>query len=503
MEDTDIEQYFAQETSQIHRVTTARPKQRCMKSKKKPLASGPVDNERPKLEQMVLRRFSPAAWEAIAANQKCLKEAKLWDFLVTPFQNQDDRRIRQFLKNSNFGARSTVLVDEDRIQFTPESVSKLMNLFQGDGNIDTEVSDMREEDLIPIFEKNCRASKGFVLAKAKGIWKEWLPFVNERLLLAECGLEHMSEKGVAAAIMSWNGIQLSWGNIVFEQMKVELNKKHVKSPLKLYSAIYISNLIKSPVYLSDEPVELPPRSPHPAYGVTQLPTSTIHLTKEEQEELEEELQEPLQRRGKKRRMERSFTSPLFEVRQRPREIDTMSSGGAGPSSPSIRSNTSIPIEEMLPQIDPVANPSVTAQQGFNQAFWTEENANEETLREKLRGSVLREVQQRINIKKGEDAVIQLTGELRNRVDEVSKLKTEVENLTALNEELLAEKKKNCDEELEDAEARAKTLQLELTALNKEFHELNTRKKDISAQCTWERKEKEKLQVMIEELKRTH
>lgn len=44
-----------------------------------------------------------------------------------------------------------------------------MNLPQKDGTIDTEVGDMREEDLIPIFEKNYSTSKRFMLAKEKGI----------------------------------------------------------------------------------------------------------------------------------------------------------------------------------------------------------------------------------------------------------------------------------------------------------------------------------------------
>lgn len=100
--------------------------------------------------------------------------------------------------------------------------------------------------------------------------------MNERLFIAEDVVEHMSEKGIAAAIMGWNGIQLSWGNIVFEHMKVELNKKHTKSPLRLYSAIYISNLTKPLVYLNDEPIELPSRSLHPPYSSIKPPT--IKLT---------------------------------------------------------------------------------------------------------------------------------------------------------------------------------------------------------------------------------
>lgn len=79
-----METYFAQELTQIYNILTARPKQRCMKTKKKAPDSIPVDNERPKLEQVKVRQILPQAWDIIAANQKNLKEAKLSEFLTTP-----------------------------------------------------------------------------------------------------------------------------------------------------------------------------------------------------------------------------------------------------------------------------------------------------------------------------------------------------------------------------------------------------------------------------------
>ena len=152
MESTDMERYFAQTIPSIREVLTARPKQRCMKNKKKAATAAIIpekDKGKPKLEKMELRKIPSTIWTQVEANRRNLKEAQLWDFILLTLEDQDDDRLRQFLKNSNFGARSTVPIDEHRIQFTAESVAKVLKLFQGEGSMDTEVSDMRDEDLTP------------------------------------------------------------------------------------------------------------------------------------------------------------------------------------------------------------------------------------------------------------------------------------------------------------------------------------------------------------------
>lgn len=115
--------------------------------------------------------------------------------------------------------------------------------------------------------------------------------------------------------MGWNGLRLSWGNIVYEQIKVELSRKHTRSPVKLHSTIYISNLTKPPRYLIDNPV--PPQND----------TGRVNLTEEEAEENIE----PLKRRGKKPRTNRSPPSSTFQVRPRPRGVNLTNLAEAGPS----------------------------------------------------------------------------------------------------------------------------------------------------------------------------
>ena len=94
-------------------------------------------------------------------------------------------------------------------------------------------------------DKKAKTTNGFIIGNAKGIWKSWLLWVNERILLAEVGVGTISEAGLALAIMAWQGIQLSWGNILYEQIKLELMKKHGKNVITLYSIHYITYITSS------------------------------------------------------------------------------------------------------------------------------------------------------------------------------------------------------------------------------------------------------------------
>ena len=52
-------------------------------------------------------------------------------------------------------------------------------------------------------DKKAKTNNGFTISKATGIWKAWLPWVNEQILMAEIGVGTMSEVDLALAIMAW------------------------------------------------------------------------------------------------------------------------------------------------------------------------------------------------------------------------------------------------------------------------------------------------------------
>ena len=129
-------------------------------------------------------------------------------------------------------------------------------------------------------DKKAKTRNGFTIGKAKGIWKSWLPWVNERILLVEVGVGTISEAGLALAIMAWQGIQLSWGNILYQQMKLEMMKKHGKNVITLYSIHYITYLTSS--LQVDEALQLPVSTINSSTVVQSTPTPvnpppTAHL----------------------------------------------------------------------------------------------------------------------------------------------------------------------------------------------------------------------------------
>ena len=82
-------------------------------------------------------------------------------------------------------------------------------------------------------DKKAKTKSGFTISKATGIWKAWLPWVNERILMAETRVATISEEGLALAIMAWQGVHLSYENIFYKQMKLEMMKIHGKNAITL------------------------------------------------------------------------------------------------------------------------------------------------------------------------------------------------------------------------------------------------------------------------------
>ena len=252
------------------RLEERRAKEESMKTKEEKL--------RPTFHNLIIRMIDHTFWPEMEKNRKNLKEAGLWDFLLIPLEPQDNARTRQFLHKSVWGSKSKVNMDGRIIHFTSANISKIFKLPQGKETILIEATALTFEMLRMVFDAKTR--NGFMISKAKEIWKSWLPWVNERILLAEVGVGTILEAGLALAIMAWQGIQLSWGNILYEQIKLELMKKHGKNVITLYSIHYTTYLTSS--LWVDEASQLPVSTINSSTLVQPAPTPvnplpTAHL----------------------------------------------------------------------------------------------------------------------------------------------------------------------------------------------------------------------------------
>ena len=165
---------------------------------------------KPTFNNLIIRMIDHTFWPEVEKNLKNLEDAGLWDFLLIPLEPQENVRTRQFLHKSIWGSKSTVNIDGRIIHFSSANISKIFKLLPGKGTVLTEATALSSEMLQMVFDdKKAKTKNGFTISKATRIWKAWLPWMNERILLAEIEVGTMSKAGLALAIMAWQGIQLS------------------------------------------------------------------------------------------------------------------------------------------------------------------------------------------------------------------------------------------------------------------------------------------------------
>jgi hypothetical protein len=145
------------------------------------------------------------------------------------------------VKGSCYGAVDEVQIMDRLLPFDIDAISRCLRLPQEGMNISS-VAQYTEEDLEEVFEPHARTASGYLLSKAKGIWRVWLPYINNRILLPQ-SKDHISEEGVGATLMAWNGMPLNWSKIIYNNIKVELMRKRTRGTLSLYSAVYLTKLM--------------------------------------------------------------------------------------------------------------------------------------------------------------------------------------------------------------------------------------------------------------------
>jgi hypothetical protein len=111
------------------------------------------------------------------------------------------------VKNSYYGAIDKVLIGNRYLPFDIDAISRCLRLLQ-EGLTLSLVGHLRDEDLIDIFESNAKTTTSYAIAKAKRMWKAWLSYINQRIMLP-LTKEHISKEGVSIAMMAWNGLPLN------------------------------------------------------------------------------------------------------------------------------------------------------------------------------------------------------------------------------------------------------------------------------------------------------
>jgi hypothetical protein len=199
------------------------------------------EDAQPDIAQMPLFVISTERLVEIEKNRQNLLDAGLYHSMKVVFEPQNDYRLRAFLKSSSYGALDEVNMMDRVLPFDIDAVSRCLRLPQ-EGMTLSGATHFTEEHLKDVFEPKAKTDAGYLLAKAKGIWKEWLSYVNYRILLPQTP-KYISEVGVGAALMAWNGMPLNWSKIIYNAIKVELIQKQTRGPMVLYSAVYLTKMM--------------------------------------------------------------------------------------------------------------------------------------------------------------------------------------------------------------------------------------------------------------------
>jgi hypothetical protein len=199
------------------------------------------EDGKPEFEPMPLFQISPEGWVEMERNRQNLIDVGLWFSMKVVFEPQNDHRLRTFVKGSCYGAVDEVQIMDRLLPFDIDAISRCLRLPQEGMNISSVVQ-YTEEDLEEVFEPHARTASGYLLSKAKGVWRVWLPYINNRILLPQ-SKDHISEEGVGVALMAWNEMPLNWSKIIYNNIKVELMWKRTRGTLSLYSAVYLTKLM--------------------------------------------------------------------------------------------------------------------------------------------------------------------------------------------------------------------------------------------------------------------
>jgi hypothetical protein len=84
-----------------------------------------------------------------------------------------------------------------------------------------------------------KGKEGWNETKALGIIAGWIPYISQRLFL-NMDEKKINDKYVSAAYRAWNGVRISWAEILIVSIRKEISKMKTRNPMLLLSAGYLN-----------------------------------------------------------------------------------------------------------------------------------------------------------------------------------------------------------------------------------------------------------------------
>lgn len=146
---------------------------------------------------------SPLLWilaEVVGPNHTNLEAAGLWDFICAKWPLADPERVLPFLLGSSRGSQEEFRIQGNIVHFDVGTISRHFPGLPTTRPTLVAIKLLSQTELMQVFGRpfDAGVDVGYLIKSAKNHWKEWLKYVNQRLLLAPKGVEVITSDGLAA-----------------------------------------------------------------------------------------------------------------------------------------------------------------------------------------------------------------------------------------------------------------------------------------------------------------
>ena len=190
------------------------------------------------IEPSPLMRIST---EVVDPNQENLEKTGLWEFVCKKQSLADPDKVLAYLLDSCQGTYEEFKIEGKMVTFDVNTIARVCML-PTTGPTLLNVETLIKQQLAQVFEKpaGAQVEEGFTINRAKSAWREWLCFVNQRLLMAPEGVEVIKKGGLAATYGSWIKQKINWSKIMYNQIRQEIAGKTTRNKLFFHNPTYLS-----------------------------------------------------------------------------------------------------------------------------------------------------------------------------------------------------------------------------------------------------------------------
>jgi hypothetical protein len=216
-------------------------------------------------KSVLFLQLTPQQQTAVSHNEVNLRQAGLWDYLHTTWDDaigQDSPlpAVNQFVASSDYCTAYEGMVGQTVLKFTTKDLGDMIKIPEGGISL-SEVEPLTAEERNRVFGVGVKKGKeGWNGTKALGVMAGWIPYISQRLFF-NMDEKKIDDKYVATAYRAWNGVRINWAEILIVSIWKEISRKKTRNPMLLLSAGYLNVYCKPHIKINLEVVPLCVKEP--------------------------------------------------------------------------------------------------------------------------------------------------------------------------------------------------------------------------------------------------